>query len=149
MANVIENITDAMDPNKHGPREIKVWIAEKIDDKAFLVADEYKTVTVIVENKNILSKKFCGVGNFVKMICPTVSESGDELILTEKSNMIPVRAKGEARFQGKPAPFKPCYDPDQTKPSSAEDAGSSSISKKSDYGSFEVECNKKIGAVSF
>ena len=153
MASTIDNITDAMDNKNHGPRELKVWIAEKIDDKTFLVADEYKTASIIVENNMVLSKKFCGVGNFVKIIHPIMSDSGNDLILTEKSNMIPMRKKGEAIFLGAPAPFKPCYDPDEAKSSKIQDSNSS-LSKMEeitghDHSTFEAECNKQIGAVSF
>ena len=152
MANVIETITDALDSSKHGSREVKLWIAEKLDDKTFLVADESKTISLIVENKMILTKKFCEEDNFVKIIHPTISDSGTDLILTEKSNMIPMRKKGEAMFLGAPAPFKPCYNPDETKSISTEDSGypSSKMEEKpgQEYGSFEAECNKKIGAVS-
>ena len=153
MASTIDNITDAMDNKNHGPRELKVWIAEKIDDKTFLVADEYKTASIIVENNMVLSKKFCGVGNFVKIIHPIISDSGNDLILTEKSNMIPMRKKGEAIFLGAPAPFKPCYDPNKAKSSTIEDSDSSLSKMKEitvhDHSTFEAECNKQIGAVSF
>ena len=150
MANILDTITDALDSSKHGSREVKVWIAEKLDDKTFQVVDESNTISLIVENKMILAKKFCGEDNFVKLIHPSVSQDEKSLILTEKSHMVPLRAKGELKFRGSPAPFVPCYDPKEAKAISAEESGNTFPAKlDQNFGSFEVECNKKPGEVRF
>ena len=149
MANIIHNISDALDSTKYGSRQVMVWIAEKLDDKSFLIADETSKCSLLVVNEKILEKKYCNGGNFVKVIHPSVSDEGDGLVLTEKSVMVPLRAKGEAMFRGSPAPFVPCYDPVEAMGNQEDPHGfSSSAVQKQDYGSFDVECNRKIGDVS-
>ena len=149
MTNIINKISDALDPTKYGSRQVMVWIAEKVDDKSFLISDESNTCTLLIENAKILQKKYCEAGNFVKVIHPSVSNEGDGLILTEKSVMIPLRAKGEAMFRGSPAPFVPCYDPFEAKGTQDDQLGqSTSESQKQNFGSFDIECNRKIGDVS-
>ena len=149
MVNIIHNISDALDSTKYGSRQVMVWIAEKLDDKSFLIADETSKCSLLVENEKILEKKYCNGGNFVKVIHPSVSNEGDGLVLTEKSVMVPLRAKGEAMFRGSPAPFVPCYDPFEAKGTEDDQLGQlSSGSQKPNYGSFDIECNKKIGDVS-
>ena len=145
MTDIIETIKDALDSNKIGSREVKVWIAEKLDNNTFLVADESSSISLVVENKMILQKKFCAEDSFVKIIHPSVSQDGESLVLTEKSHMIPLRVKGgESTFRGQPAPFVPCYTLNEDKPKSAEEPTSLSLNQlKSNFGSFEVECFKK------
>ena len=86
----------------------------------------------------------------MKIIHPSVSEDEKSLILTDKSHMIPLRPKGEAKFRGSPAPFIPCYDPKEAKANSSEESGKAfPVKLDNNFGSFEVECYKKTGEVTF
>ena len=149
MTNIIDTIKEALDSSKLGSREVKVWIAEKVDNNTFLVADESRSISLVVENKMILQKKFCGEDSFVKIIHPSVSQDGESLILTDKSHMIPLRTKEGPTFRGKPAPFVPFFDSkDDMAIAGEEPVKPSSNQLKSNFGSFEVECFKKPGEVN-
>ena len=153
MAEQIDNITDAFDQSITGKMGIKVFIAEQVDVKTFTVADQATKTTLIIENSSILEKRICHVGFFVKLINPIVSDDRKSLIMTENSMMFPMRGKKDGfQYKGSPAPFKPHYDPNDSKEekSSHVDSGIlDTIHKQRDYGSFEIECFRKSGDVSY
>ena len=147
---IIDNITDALNKDIKGTLELKVWIGEQLDEHTFIVADEKKHVKLVVENSKILAKNLCSVGNFVKIMHPVASDDGKGLIMKENAMMFPLRAKKGLTFRDAPAAFIPSYDPEiiENKQSNISPGSGKSISKKMDYGSFEIECMKPKGSVS-
>ena len=92
MPDFIDTIGDAINLDSNDHRiAIRVFVADQLGEKSFLIADEVSSCQLDFENDKLLQLRFFKVGEFVKILDPIKSSDGKGLVMAEKSKMIPSR----------------------------------------------------------